>query len=258
MNMKYRLISLALFFFCCAAWSGPMPGPSARPTVSEQYLFSAANAERTQRGLRPLRWDGALYRAADGHAHEMAERASISHQYPGEPELAARGRQAGAHFGLISENVAEAPSAVRIHDAWMNSTGHRENLLDPRVDSVGIRVISREGELYAVEDFDRSVMNLSLGEQEAAVGELLQSTSSVAVLGPSEDARRTCAMETGYAGARQPWFVMRYTAVDLARLPDTLKQKLASGKYHQAAVGACTAAATHYFSVYSIAVMLYP
>jgi hypothetical protein len=188
----------------------------------------------------------------------MAARASISHQYPGEPELAARGRQAGAHFSVISENVAEASSAVQIHDAWMNSAGHRANLLDPRVDSIGIRVISRAGQLYAVEDFDRSFMHLSLGDQETAVGELLQSTSSVTVLRPSEDARRTCTMETGYAGRRQPWFVMRYTAVELTRLPDTLKQKLASGKYHEAAVGACTAGATNNFSAYSIAVMLYP
>jgi hypothetical protein len=226
--------------------------------VAEQYLFAAANAERTQRGLRPLHWDNALYHGADGHAHEMAARASISHQYPGEPELAARGRQAGAHFSVISENVAEASSAVQIHDAWMNSAGHRANLLDPRVDSIGIRVISRAGQLYAVEDFDRSFMHLSLGDQETAVGELLQSTSSVTVLRPSEDARRTCTMETGYAGRRQPWFVMRYTAVELTRLPDTLKQKLASGKYHEAAVGACTAGATNNFSAYSIAVMLYP
>lgn len=256
--MRLRLIPLALFFLCRVAWSGPMPGPGSRITVAEQYLFASANAERTQRGLRPLHWDDALYRAADVHAHEMAARASISHQYPGEPELAERGLQAGAHFSVISENVAEASNAVRIHEAWMNSPGHRANLLDPRVDSIGIRVISREGELYAVEDFDRSFTSLSLSEQETAVRELLQSTSSVEILPASEDARRTCAMETGYAGDRQPGFIMRYTAPDLTKLPDTLRERLVSGKYHQAAVGACTAAGTKNFSAYSIAVMLYP
>ena len=61
----------------------------------------------------------------------------------------------------------------------MNSPKHRANLLDPRVDSIGIRVVSRDGQLYAVEDFDRSVVKLSLAQQESAVQELLQSTASV-------------------------------------------------------------------------------
>ncbi len=64
-----------------------------------------------------------------------------------------RGQAAGARFSVISENVAEAPSALMIQDAWMNSPKHRENLLDPRVDSIGIRVIARGDRLYAVEDF---------------------------------------------------------------------------------------------------------
>jgi hypothetical protein len=252
--MRVRLIALVLFVCCPFAGSAPMARPG---TVAEQYLLSAANAERVQRGLRPLRWDGALYSAADYHARAMAERASISHQYEGEPELTARGEQAGARFSVISENVAEAPSAIQIHEAWMNSPKHRENLLDPRVDSIGIRVIGRGGQLYAVEDFDRSVVNLSLTQQEDAVEQLLASRSAVAVLPASADARRTCAMEKGYAGSRQPWFVMRYTAADLSRLPDTLEQRLASGRYHEAEVGACPAEDAHNFAAYSIAVMLF-
>jgi hypothetical protein len=254
--MRLQLAPLALLFVCHLAWSEPVPGPSAQPTVAEQYLFASANAERTQRGLRPLHWDDALYRAADGHAREMAERASISHQYPGEAELAARGQQAGAHFSLILENVAEAPSAPGIQTAWMNSPGHRANLLDPGVNSIGIRVIGRGGELYAVEDFDNSLASLSLGDQESAVAGVLRSISSIEILPASEDTRHTCAMQTGYTGDRQPGFITRYTAADLTKLPDALKQQVASGQYRQAAVGAC-AAATQNFSAYSIIVMLY-
>jgi hypothetical protein len=255
--MRLRLIALLFVLSCGVAWAAPAPRPGARVTVAEQYLFAAANAERTQRGLRPLHWSDSLYHAANYHAQAMAGHGSISHQYQGEAELSARGEGAGARFSVIAENVAEAPSAVLIHEAWMKSPGHRENLLDPRVDSIGIRVVSRDGELYAVEDFDRTVMKLSLAEQESAVEQLLQSASSVGILPASEDARRTCAMDTGYAGDRRPWFIMRYTAGDLNRLPDMLEQKLASGRYHQAEVGACTAGATNNFSAYSIAVMLY-
>jgi hypothetical protein len=254
-----------LFFTAvlCSALSGTLlhaqevisQGPGS---VAEQYLFTSANAERIQRGLQPLRWDSALYRAAQGHAREMASRSSISHQYPGELELAARGRQAGARFSSISENVAQSSTAVRIQDAWMNSSGHRENLLDPLLDAVGISVLRRNGQLYAVEDFGHMIENLTFEEQESAVGALLTAASPLTLLSIPEDARRTCMMESGYAGARQPWFVMRYTAKSLTQLPDELKQKLATGKYSEAAVGACAARDDQPFSYFNIVVLLYP
>ena len=236
--------------------SGLSAWAQAPRTVSEQYLFQSANAERAQRGLQPLRWDVSLYKAAGNHAREMAQRQSISHQYAGEAELTERGKMAGARFSTIAENVAMAPTAVTIHTAWMNSPHHRENLLDPDVDSVGISVLQRNGELYAVEDFDRSVERLSLDEQESQVAELLQQTASVQVA-TSEEARQTCSMESGYAG-RRPWFVMRYTAGDLTRLPEQLKAKLATGKYHQAVVGACQGRQKQAFTSFNIAVLLYP
>jgi hypothetical protein len=255
--MNVRLMSVAVLLSCGVAWAASVPRLVSGPTVAEQYLLSAANSERAQRGLQPLHWDRALYDAASYHAEQMAQRETISHQYEGEPELMVRGQEAGARFSVISENVAEAPSALMIQDAWMNSAKHRENLLDPRVDSIGIRVIARGERLYAVEDFDRSVTNLSLEQQEVAVAQLLQSRSSVAILPTTADARRTCSMESGYAGGRRPWFVMRYTADDLSKIPTMLEQRLATGSYNAAVVGACPAEGVHNFSAYSIAVLLY-
>lgn len=251
--MSMKLVALAVVLvsstFAAAAQS--------RTSVAEQYLFAAANADRAQMGLPPLRWDDTLYKAAHNHALQMAERQSISHQYPGEPELSERGRAAGARFSVISENVAEASTAPRIHDAWMHSPGHRANLLDSKVDSVGISVLSRNGQLYAVEDFDKSVADITLDEQEAEVGALLRRASPVSVLETTEDARRTCSMETGYAGPR-PGFVMRYTAGELTHLPDALTQRLASGRYSRAMVGACQTHDAQSFTAFNIAVLLYP
>jgi hypothetical protein len=250
--MGFRLLPFVMLLL-----AGPVFAQGGPMSIGERYLFSAANAERAQVGLPALRWDDALYRAADGHAREMAARRSISHQYPGEAELSARGRAAGARFSKIAENVAESPDTVTMHDAWMHSPGHRANLLDPQVDSVGIRVVSRGGELYAVEDFERSVVSLSLDEQEDAVGALLQDAARITVLPPSDDSRRTCGMETGYAGSRQPGFVMRYTTADLTKLPEGLRSRMVSGNYSQAVVGACEVGGEQNFATYSIAVMLY-
>ncbi len=228
-------------------------------SVAEQYLFQAANAERQGRGLPVLQWDAALSRAAAAHALEMAARESISHRYPGEADVAGRAGVAGARFSVVEENVAEAPTAVAVHRAWMLSEGHRENLLDPGVNRVGISVRSRRGELYAVEDFDRSVEALSYDEQETAVAELLRATADLQVQVGDEAARATCGMEEGYAGPRRPWFVMRFSTGELDALPAELRARLGTGRYHQATVGACAAKeSSRPFSSYNIVVLLYP
>ena len=225
--------------------------------VSEQYLLAAANQERATHGLRPVRTDENLARAARLHAFAMMEHRSISHQFEGEPELATRAREAGAHFSLVTENVAEAPNSAQIHDMWMASAGHRANLLDPEVDSVGIAVVQMKGQLYAVEDFARSVAQLTIEQQEAQVGGLL--TAQGLSLGADKaEARQTCTMSTGFAGKRQPLFVIRFSSSSLDRLPEQLTARLGTGKYHEAEVGACVTGKQTPFAGYNVAVMLFP
>ena len=230
-------------------------------TIAEQYLLSAANEERAARGLSLLRRDPQLARAAAGHAREMAAHRSISHQFQGEAELTDRGASVGVPFSVISENVGEAPSAVQIHDMWMHSEHHRANLLDPSIDSAGISVIARGGELYAVEDFVRLVRSVSFEDQEWAIAALVSQSGRVAMASDPDAisvARRTCAMSTGYAGSAKPWFVMRFTSDSLTQLPDQLKSRMASGRYRRAAVGACAGSARSSFTSYNFAVLLYP
>ena len=201
--MRVRLVAVALLFSCSAACLAFVPRLVGGPTVAEQYLLSAANAERAQRGLQPLHWDRALYDAASYHAEQMAERASISHRYEGEPELMVRGQQAGAQFSVISENVAEAPTALMIQDAWMNSESIGRICWILGWIRSGFAVIARGDRLYAVEDFDRSVTNLSLEQQENGSW----ATAAAEVLGgcaaDKAGCAAHCAMESGYAGEQQ-------------------------------------------------------
>jgi uncharacterized protein YkwD len=242
--------------------SAPLAEPAAEPaTVAEQYLFTAANQERATRGLPLLHRDPLLVRSAAQHALAMADHASISHQFPGEPTLPKRAANAGLAFTLITENVGEAPSSVEIHDLWMHSEHHRDNLLDPAVDAIGIRVIARDGELYAVEDFAKTLQNVSLEEQESAIAALIAHSSRIALLTTPDavaDARKTCALSTGFAGTRKPFFVERFNSSNLTELPSQLKTQLASERYHQAVVGACVVNSTGPFTSYNFAVLLYP
>jgi uncharacterized protein YkwD len=125
------------------------------PNRGEKYLLDAANRERRAQHLHELRWDPALARAATRHANEMAKHNTISHQFPDEPGLGARVTKAGVHFASVAENVAEAKSPVTIHNLWMGSEGHRANILDKDMEFLGVAVVERGGNLFAVEDFCR-------------------------------------------------------------------------------------------------------
>jgi hypothetical protein len=249
---------LLLCTICVASVSSfTAAGQAPGPTVAERFLLAAANQDRSVHQLPPLHLDEHLVLAARLHAYEMAKRHTISHQFGGEPDLATRAGDTGAHFSLITENVAEAPNSSEIHDLWMNSAGHRANLLDPNVDAVGIAVIQSRGEYFAVEDFAHTVDQLTLVQQEAAVSGLL-ARQGLQLDVPNEDARMTCQLSTGYSGTRKPWFVMRYTSSDIHRLPDQLMTRIATGKYHEAVVGACVPEHQGAFTSYSLAVLLYP
>ncbi len=237
-------------------------GALARPSQSaEQLLLNQANSDRSARNLTPLRNDPLLSQAARYHAEQMAQHADISHGFPGEPSLSLRGAYAGVHFSLITENVAETGDPAIIHDLWMHSPGHRANLLDPAVNVVGIAVVVRDDAVYAVEDFAATVDALSFDEQESTVSNLLSQNGLAVDTAEAETlraARQTCSMESGYAGQRQPRYIMRYTASRLDTLPEQLRVRLATGRYRQAVVGACAPAEGSAFTSYTIAILLFP
>jgi hypothetical protein len=242
-------ISLAILFFPWSPAWGQENGPA-------QTLFESANHERVAHGLAPLKWSATLARAARQHALRMAARNALSHQLPGEPGMAERASQAGARFSSLAENVAEGPSAESIHQQWMNSPPHRANLLDAQLDSVGIAVAERNGVLFAVEDFSLEAGKLSVEEQEGIVNAKLRSRG-LRLLGYASAARRSCLLDNGYAGSHVPSFVLHYATTDLQTLPDLLEQRIQTGKYHSAVVGACPSDAKIGFSNYRIAVLLY-
>jgi len=242
-------ISVAILTF---SWSSAR----AQGNRTAQTLFESANHERAVNGLAPLKWSATLAAAARQHAIRMAARNTLSHQLPGEPGMAERASHAGARFSSLAENVAEGPSAESIHHQWMNSPPHRANLLDAQLDSVGIAVAERNGVLFAVEDFSLAAGTLSVEKQEGIVDAKLRSRG-LRLQSYTSDARRSCVLDNGYAGSHAPSFVLHYATTDLQTLPDLLEQRIKTGNYHSAVVGACSSNAKIGFSKYRIAVLLY-
>lgn len=236
----------------------PRPAGVSRPDMAEQ-LLALANQTRAQAGLGTLKWDASLTQAALRHCQRMAGEGEISHRYGGEPDVSGRAAAAGAHFSLIEENIAVGSRPDQIHVAWMNSPGHRANLLNPEIDHAGIAVVAAQGVLFAVADYSEAVPVLTATQVESHVADLIRMSGATVRKDP-HDARLACPLAHGVPGGLndEPGFIMRWQGADLDHLPQDLVNKLGSGEYAQADVGACPAEGDQgTFTVYRVAVLLY-
>lgn len=129
------------------------------PAGLEEEVLREANATRRSAGSGVLVVDAALGRAARDYARELAERREIEHisPTPGRRTFRERITAAGAHPRLGGENLARVVSTAdalggRVVRAWMNSPGHRVNLLDPIFSRTGIGVwLGGDGVWYVVQ-----------------------------------------------------------------------------------------------------------
>ena len=255
--LKHGLIAVLVL---AAPWMSAQQQPARSNGVQQEAseIVELANQARAANGAGPLRWDPALAEAARQHCLRMAAEGPISHRYGGEPDLTERAGKAGAHFSLIEENIAIGPTPAEIHNEWMQSPGHRANMLNPDVDHVGVAVVSSRGVFYAVADYERGVTAMTAEQVEATVGHLLRG-KGVTLACDSIDARAYCAGNGRMRGGdQQPGFRMLWQDSDLAKLPQALLDRLATGQYRRAEVGSCPAQNVDgAFTAYRVAVLLY-
>ena len=228
-----------------------------RPTTAEQTVLQLTNQIRSEHHLTPVTWDPALARAARLHAAWiLGDPGPSAHQYPGEPDLITRAAAVGVHFDTVSENVAKGVSSVReLNEGWMASAHHRANILDPRVNAIGVGIVRFDGLLYVAEDFARTNPVLTQPDAEQRVIELLSGRKVPASV--TSAAREACARDL--STSPNATFVMHWTSPAMSQLPDELLDRLAHRPVHSAAVGACAASPEEDrgFTTAHIAVLLY-
>ncbi|MEU5952456.1 CAP domain-containing protein [Streptomyces sp. NPDC047525] len=102
-------------------------------------VLRLTNAERTAAGLRPLSADPLLTVAAQGHSADMIARAFYAHTSPDGGEPWHRASAAGSTHRAIGENIACGQrTPAEVVDGWMNSPGHRANILKPSFTHLGV------------------------------------------------------------------------------------------------------------------------
>jgi len=163
--------------------SGPRPQPRVVPSGLEKQIHALVNEERRKQGLSLLEWDDALANIARKHSQDMAMKSYFSHKSFDGRDLSDRYKQAGYACGVRvnstiyggAENIFQnnlydsvttvngtayydwnserkiAETAVR---GWMNSPGHRKNILAPhwRNEGIGV-VIAPDNKVYITQNF---------------------------------------------------------------------------------------------------------
>jgi uncharacterized protein YkwD len=126
----------------------------------EKRLLTLVNKERENAGIQPLDYSPLLAKAARQHSITMAEEGFFEHRGEGEPKLFDRVIAVGMSTDHVGENIFKTSEGVSAAVAdecvqmWMQSEGHRMNMLSPVFDKTGIAVkVSRNGENYITEDF---------------------------------------------------------------------------------------------------------
>ncbi|MEU6988086.1 CAP domain-containing protein [Streptomyces sp. NPDC046324] len=128
-------------------------GGGAAAQVIEQVV-TLANTEREKVGCSPLRADGRLHESAQAHADDMADRDYYAHTTPEGRDAGDRITAAGYTWSSWAENIHRGPKTpVEAMEDWMNSDGHRRNILNCSFKDLGVGVALTSNGPWWVQNF---------------------------------------------------------------------------------------------------------
>lgn len=127
--MKKYILFLFLFLTAC------------RPGPAERVIIERTNFYRVEAGCPALTHNSRLAKAAYWHSRDMSRRGYFAHVSPEGVEPATRVTDAGYRWNGTAENIAWGDfSPAGVVDAWMNSPGHRANILNCQYKDIGIGI----------------------------------------------------------------------------------------------------------------------
>ena len=120
----------------------------------EAQALSLLNKDRAASGLPALKLNSSLTKLAENYAVDMIQRGYFSHYNPEGLSPFDRMSRAGISYRTAGENLAINVSVPAAEQAFMNSSGHRANILNSTYTEVGIGVAqSPSGSVYVVQEF---------------------------------------------------------------------------------------------------------
>lgn len=124
--------------------------PAAASVATDEAAFlTKLNQERVKRGLPPLVSDSKLAPTSRSWSVNMGSKNRLYH----DPNLAAVAAMVEPNWRGVGENVGVGYGVQSLHDAFMNSTGHRNNVLSSKFNRVGIGVAYAQGKIWVTVRF---------------------------------------------------------------------------------------------------------
>lgn len=131
--------------------TGGSTGNTGSATAAQEVL-RLVNAARAQNGLSALTLDASMSRAANVRASELAK--SFSHTRPNGTRGLTALAEAGVSYRAAGENIAAGQqTAQAVMSGWMNSSGHRANILSSKYSRLGVGQVVINGRTYWVQFF---------------------------------------------------------------------------------------------------------
>ncbi|MER6347654.1 sigma-70 family RNA polymerase sigma factor [Streptomyces sp. NPDC001595] len=130
------------------------PRSQQTPTGAVAQVVALVNEERAAGGCGPLTEDAQLNQAAQRHSEDMAARDFFDHTNPDGADPGQRTTAAGYRWSTYGENIArgqQTPEAVM--ESWMNSPGHRANILNCSFKDIGVGIHEGSGGPWWTQNF---------------------------------------------------------------------------------------------------------
>ncbi|MFE5941700.1 CAP domain-containing protein [Streptomyces sp. NPDC056480] len=128
--------------------------PAGRAARFVQDVIALANAEREKAGCGPLHSESHLRTAAQGHADDMSARDYYEHDNPEGRDAGDRMTGAGYAWSTWGENIHRGPTTpARAMEDWMDSPGHRANILNCSFKDIGVGVTLTANGPWWVQNF---------------------------------------------------------------------------------------------------------
>ncbi|WP_030411829.1 CAP domain-containing protein [Streptomyces sp. NRRL S-1448] len=131
----------------------PSATPSSAPASgAAASILKLVNSERSKAGCSPLKLNAKLTKAAQDHSKDMAAHGNMSHTGSDGSDPGQRITRAGYNWSAYGENVAYGYSSpASVMKGWMNSPGHKRNILDCSFKELGVG-LAQPGD-YWTQDF---------------------------------------------------------------------------------------------------------
>ena len=132
----------------------PLPSQTISQAIKSRASFEGellrlTNLERQKAGLAPLKLSLPLTRAAQLHSTDMARNGYFSHTGQNGSSMADRAKATGYKYSYLGENIAAGKSTAEgTIRQWMNSPGHRANILNRSFTEIGFGYANDQSSTY--------------------------------------------------------------------------------------------------------------